>query len=99
VRRALAAAQHRAIDVTDFVLASTEPVAPDVLAAFARRALGPRGTDVRTTCLVDATTDATGLAAQASATAAAIASSDIGLVIAIGVARDGTTEARCLGRG
>ncbi len=47
VRRALAAAGRRATDVSGLVVAATEPIAEDVLAAFARRALGPHGAAVR----------------------------------------------------
>jgi hypothetical protein len=96
VRRALAAAGRRAFDVTDLVVAANEPVPSDVLARFARRALGPHGSTVRAIGLVESTSDASGLAELALAAAASNEAPD-GLVIAVGMTHDGTTEARCLG--
>jgi len=98
VRRALAAAHRRAIEVTDLVLASNDPVPTGTLIGFARRALGTHASTVRAMGLVGEEPDASGLAARATA-AASIEPPAGGLVIAIGVASDGTTEARCLGRG
>jgi hypothetical protein len=95
VRRALAAARRRAVDVGLMVVASPTPIADDRLASFARRALGPHGATVTIRSLVADATDAGLLADQATAAAPAL-SGDI--VLAIGLGLDGTTEARCLCR-
>lgn len=99
VRRALAAAHRRAADVTDLVLASSDPVPGSVLVDFARRALGPHASSVRTMGLVGDEPDASGLAAGAAVAVASTEALGSGLVVVIGIASDGTTEARCLGQG
>jgi hypothetical protein len=98
VRRALAAAHRRAADVTDLVLASSDPVPGSVVSDFARRALGPHGSTVRTMSVVDDALDAASLAASAAETAATFAGRGTGVVVAVGIDAGGGTEARCLGR-
>jgi hypothetical protein len=99
VRRALAAAGRRALDVSTLLVASNEPIEADVLAAFARRALGPHGASIQATGLVSSEPEAVALATHAVAVATTTVTPRTGLVIAIGIAADGTTEARCLGVG
>jgi hypothetical protein len=95
VRRALAAARSRAADVSRLVVATAEPVPNEVLAAFARRALGPHGAHVGTAVVVTDARDAGTLADQAVARIRADPSS-AGVAIAVGLGTDGTVEARCL---
>lgn len=99
VRRALAAAGRRATAVTDLVIATAAPIPSAVLASFARRALGPHGSDVRTLGVVSDDPDRGALAAAAVAACSSDITrlGDLGVVIALGLAPDGTTEARCLG--
>jgi 3-oxoacyl-[acyl-carrier-protein] synthase III len=92
VRRALAAAGRRAADVTHMVVVSAEAVSGDALAAFARRALGPHGTNVRTTGFMADAADASALAGAAEGRIG----DDADLAVVVGIAADGTTEARCL---
>jgi len=97
VRRALADAGRRAVDVTALVVASPDPIPGDVLAAFARRALGPWGADVPS-AVVTAVGDADELAAVAAAELPAVTSDPVAVGIVVGLAADGTTVALCLGR-
>lgn len=48
-RRALAAAGRKAVEVTELMVIADVVPAPDALARFARRALGPHGAGVRAT--------------------------------------------------
>jgi hypothetical protein len=66
VRRALAAAGRRAMDVTSLVVASTEPIPSAVLARFTRRALGPHGAVIAVNAHEPGATDAEALAAHAA---------------------------------
>lgn len=97
VRRALADAGRRAVDVTDLIVASPDPITTDVLAGFARRALGTRGADVCVSCLVRAAADAEALAAHAAAGMTEALRLTDGLGLALGLGSDGTTVALCLG--
>jgi hypothetical protein len=99
VRRALAAAHRRAADVTVLVLASSTLVSGSVVSDFARRALGPHGSSIRTMSVVDDASDAAGLAACAAETAATLVGRGTGVVLAVGIDAEGVTEAHCLARG
>jgi hypothetical protein len=99
VRRALAAAHRRAADVTELVLAASDPGPESVVSGFARRALGPHGSCVRTMSVVDDAREAASLAAYAAKAAATIAGPDTGVVMAVGIDAEGATEAHCLERG
>ncbi len=52
VRRALAAAGHKATDVGALLVVADDAIPPDARSRFARRALGPPGAAVQTTSLV-----------------------------------------------
>ena len=98
VRRALADAGHRAVDVRHVVLVTRGPVGPDVLAAFVRRALGPHGATVRARGMAVVPPV---VAHQLAALAVPEADDDIsqdGVVIAVGIGDDGDVVALCLGR-
>jgi hypothetical protein len=97
VRRALADARRPAADVSSLVVASTEPIPDHVLAAFARRALGPHASSVRVTGVVAREADGADLVVRAIDAATAGGSPRAGVLIAVGLGADGTTEARCLG--
>ena len=98
VRRALAEAGRRAVDVSTLIVATSGPLDAEVLAGFARRALGPHGSSVRSRGLVAAPrADADELAASAAAELSGDLSPD-GIGIAVGLGTDGTTVALCLGR-
>ena len=98
VRRALADAGRRAVDVSALIVAATGPLEAEVLAAFARRALGPHGASVRCSSQVAAPrVDASELAASAAAGMSGDLSPD-GIGIAVALGPDGTTVALCLGR-
>jgi hypothetical protein len=97
VRRALADARIRAVDVTVIVLAATGSIGEDVLAAFARRALGPHGAAVCARGLAVDGSCAEALAAAAAAVSSADLSSD-GFGIAVGLDDGGDVVALCLGR-
>lgn len=56
VRRALAAAGRKAVDVTALIVVTDEPIATEALGRFARRALGPHGAGVRSSGEVIAST-------------------------------------------
>jgi hypothetical protein len=94
VRRALAAGGHRASDVGRLVVASPDPIEPDALARFARRALGPHGATVGTVALVADAADAPGLASEATRAPGSVG--DGALVVAVGLAADGEVVACCL---
>jgi hypothetical protein len=98
VRRALASARRQAADVTDLIVAAASPISAAVAAGFARRALGPHGSDVRTLGVVSDDPDPSALADIACAACEDILTSAgaEGVVVVVGLAPDGTTEARCL---
>jgi hypothetical protein len=105
VRRALADAGRRATDVVALVLACPEAVPPDVLRAFARRALGPFGETVPVASVAAegpaeriADAGAERLAAAGRDAAAGLVAPQDGVLVAVAVGADGTTVARCLGR-
>jgi hypothetical protein len=96
VRRALAAAGRRAVEVTDLVVASPEAIDPDTLARFARRALGPHGPSIATISLVSDAQDAEGLAARAAQHPMGKMAPG-GVVVAVGIDERGDVVALCLG--
>jgi len=98
VRRALADAGRRAADVTALVVAGHDPIAPDTLARFARRALGPRGWEVRARSHMSDATDADVLADQAAAELGARHGSAgvTGVEMAVGLGADGSVVAVCV---
>ena len=104
VRRALADAGRRAVDVSDLAVASPAPIGDDELARLARRALGPHGERVPATGVVSHATSADALAEVASAHVASLltatpASEPAGptrLGIGVGIAPDGTIVALCV---
>jgi hypothetical protein len=99
VRRALAAAGRRAIDVEAMVVASSGLVPEDVLGTFARRALGPEAQRVAVSGLTHSG-DADALADVAVRDIAAGSSLlGRGVGIAVGLGSDGTTVALCVWRG
>ncbi|MET0773429.1 MAG: hypothetical protein ABWZ82_10125 [Candidatus Limnocylindrales bacterium] len=57
VRRALAAAGRKAVDVTELRAVADAPVADDALGRFARRALGPHGGEIPASAQVPVATD------------------------------------------
>lgn len=98
VRRALAAAGRRAVDVSGLTVAATGPLEAEVVAAFARRALGPHGATVRSRGLVTAPRgDADELAARAVAELSDELSPG-GIGVAVGIDDGGDIVALCLGR-
>jgi hypothetical protein len=97
VRRAIAAAGRRAVDVSALVIATQGPLDAEVVAAFARRALGPHGGVVRARGLAVQGNSAEALAATAAAKLGADLSSD-GIGIAVGIDDGGNVVALCLGR-
>jgi hypothetical protein len=76
VRRALAAAGRRAMDVTTLVVASPEPIPADVVARFTRRALGPHGAVTQVSFHHPDATDAEALARHGSSRIPYLADSD-----------------------
>lgn len=97
VRRALADANRKATDVAALVVASADPLPADVLAAFARRALGPHGAAVRVVAIMS---DAAGAEILADRAAEDIASAGLAgdsCGLAVGIDSQGTTVALCLG--
>ena len=99
VRRALAQAQRRAVDVTALAIASPMAVEASALADFARRALGSHGVGIGLSATApDGTATADSLAESA---ADHMAVSDLishGVGIAVGLDADGTTVALCVQR-
>jgi hypothetical protein len=96
VRRALAHAGRRAVEVTDLVLATTETVPSEALAMFVRRALGPHGSSIAMVSLASDAPDAAGLAARA----ADLSRGDVApgsIRIAVGVDDRGAVVALCVG--
>jgi hypothetical protein len=98
VRRCLAAAGRKALDVSDVVVVASTAPAPVALARFTRRALGPRGAVVRTTvhALPDATHPTREAAAVVVATSAPKASAGAGVVIAVCLGPGRQATAICL---
>jgi hypothetical protein len=105
VRRALAAAGRKAVEVDALCVAT--PLAPTAQACrrLARRALGPHGSQVPALGVAVADVDAEALALAAAAFMEAAAASDEAplpegwaLAVSIGLGPDGTTVALCLGR-
>jgi hypothetical protein len=109
VRRALAAAGRRAMDVTILVVASAEPIPSTVLARFARRALGPHGAVVPVGAHDPGASDAEALARHAASRIPAVSetspnaesspegrSTSSSVAVAVGLGTDGTVEAVCL---
>jgi hypothetical protein len=102
VRRALAEAGRKAVEVDALVVAA--PLAPTAEATrrLARRALGPHGSQVPALGVAVAGEDAEALAMGAAAVLEAAAAMDAmafkgwELAVCIGLAVDGTTVALCL---
>jgi hypothetical protein len=97
VRRALADAGRKAVDVEVLVLAMADPPPATVLRAFARRALGPHGEAVRMGCVNGDASEADALSALAADELATLEGFAAGVGVAIGIAPDGTSVARCVG--
>jgi hypothetical protein len=98
VRRALADARRRGIDVVGMVVAAPPPLTLDAAQRFARRALGPHGDAVRLDLVAAETGDAARLAQLAAEAARSSLDSD-GLWVAVGIGPDETTVALCVERG
>ena len=98
VRRALADARRRAIDVVGVVVAAPPPLTLHAAQRFARRALGPHGDTVRLDLVVAEAGGGARLVELAADAARSIEDGD-GLWVAVGIGCDGTTVALCLERG
>jgi hypothetical protein len=97
VRRALAAAGRRALEVGAMVVATRDVLAADVPASFARRALGPPGERVAVRALRSDEPDAARLADLAAIELSRVGMARDRIVMAVGIGPDGTTVALCLG--
>jgi hypothetical protein len=97
VRRALADGGLHAADVSAIVLASPHPVAPDAFRGFVRRALGPYRDTLYAQSVVELGLEAEALAdAACAALETAVTIDGKGVSVAVGLAADGTTVARCV---
>jgi hypothetical protein len=98
VRRALADAGRKAVEVDHLVVAvPLIPPAADCR-VFARRALGPHGADIPVLAVAFAVDDAATLAAQAAGVMQRRSATDWAMAVCVGLGTDGSTVALCLDR-
>jgi hypothetical protein len=98
VRRALADGHRRAADVGALAVATPPPLSLDAVARFARRALGPHGTDVTPAAVEAAEPDAEALLGSAIRSLPSDHRRP-GIAVVVAIAADGTAIALCLSAG
>lgn len=98
VRRSLAQAGRRAVDVEALVVGAPDQLGAEALARFARRALGPHGDGVSAVGIADGDASADALASLAAEHLATTGLPGDGVGIAVGIAADGTAVALCIDR-
>jgi hypothetical protein len=96
VRRALAAARRRAVDVEALALVADAEPDPVTLARFARRALGPHGVSVR--CDGAGEADLLHEARVGAVTALAVARAAGGVAVAVALGPGDAVTVRCVVR-
>lgn len=97
VRRALAGAGRKALEVVELVVVADATVAPEPLSRFARRALGPHGGSVRVTSIVSRSRDHETRQAVAMRSIGGRATPGDGLVVMLVLGPRGIATAACLG--